>query len=247
MILRAGESRCPKCGRPVYAIDNLITATPWKGVDAIAGFRDGFYHAACFDGLSWRDAYRDLDRRQRLAELDSPGDELVVVARDERFALTLRPAGKRYTLLLLERNRAFVFARPADWHAFREIVAADVPGAAGPIRLGKVGGAWELVQRVPVLVRAEFARTDLTKIRQHFAARGTDPARVPVELGALCRQLGAKPIEASCPLDRLIGTFAWPEADAEPVLTVRVEKWNTVALPAEELDDLRRFLRGLRQ
>ena len=76
-----------------------------------------------------------------------------------------------------------------------------------------------------------------------------EPARSAVNLGAVCRQLDVKPVEVTCPLDRLTGTFAWPEPGAPPAeviaITVQVETWNAVPLSGGELNDLRRFLRGL--
>jgi hypothetical protein len=255
MILMPNATRCPACGRFVYAIDDLFAAQPWVGVGQIPGFEPGLYHYACFRSAPLRDAYLRTDAAAKNRVLDEESPQFLVLARTQTFALALRPAIATYVLYFLPWGRQLEFPGTARWKEFLALmtgpnVLQPTPaGSRGHVRLRREQDGWELATRLLVPIYADFTAADFARVRDHLTARGIDPARVPVELGALCRQLGVKPTEVDCPLDRLTGTFEWPEPPADsarPVtLTVQVESWYTVPLTGGQLEELRGFLRTL--
>ncbi len=255
MILVPHSTRCPACGRFVYATDPLFVAENWKGVEAIRGFVPGIYHDACFQASPHREAYLAIDRSVQNAELDKADEYLVVLGRTPRLALTLRPYTGDYQLRFLVHGRTLRFRGPQRWQEFLARIAGPdgpqptAPADRGDVRVRRSREGWELATRQTVAIVAEFTKADFDRIRQSFAGRGVDPARTPVELGVLCRELGIAPVSVGCPLEYLTGSFTWPDVPDNPTqsfaVTVQVETWNAVPLTTAELEELRRFLLGL--
>jgi hypothetical protein len=253
MILRPHQTKCPACGRFVYATDALFVAENWKGVERIPGFVHGIYHDSCFQNLRHREAYLAIDRAVRNAELDRADEYLVVLGRTNRLALVLRPVGEDFQLSFLTHGRTLRFRGSERWKEFLSRVSA-ADGARttptsdrGSLRLRPTQYGWDLATRQTIAIVAEFASADFDRIRQHLAGLGIDPAKTVVPLGAVCAELRIVPKSVGCPLERLTGTFAWPEpTHADPVVvTLQVESWHSIAQTNEELDELRRFLGAL--
>jgi len=254
MILIPNVTRCPACGRFVYAIDDRFATHPWPGVETIPRFEAGLYHLACFRGLPWRDAFLALDAAEKTRTLDMESPSLTVLARTPVFAVALRPVIEEYQLYCFARGRRLDFRGLAAWSEFvAAITTADgprptLPEARGGFRITRTNGSWELATRQIASIDVELSHADFTRLREHLTARGTDPTRTPVELAAVCRQLAIQPVGADAPVERLTGTFAWPQPGREPsvFLAVNVEWWFAVGLGGDELAALRSFLRDLR-
>jgi hypothetical protein len=255
MILIPHVTRCPVCDRFLYAIDDRFGTHPWPGVEQIPGFEPGLYHYACFRATPNRDAYLRFDAAARNRTLDEENPQFLVLARTQTFALALRPMIATYVLYFLPWGRQLEFPGTARWKELLalttgpDVLQPTPAGSRGHLRLRREQDSWELATRQLVPISADFTATDFARVREHLTSHGIDTVHTPVELGALCRQLGLKPTEVDCPLDRLTGTFAWPEPPADasrPVtLTVQVESWYTVPLTAAQLEELRGFLRTL--
>jgi len=255
MLLMPHSSRCPACGRLLYAMDDLFAVRLWLGEEETPGAPPGIYHYACFLGLPGRDEYLRRDALTTNRMLDEENEYLTILARTSTFALALRPVAETFTLYFIQQGRQFPFRGAAAWRQFLSTIGGSdeprptPPNSAGPLRVRLDQDVWELAIRQQVPIEADFPPADLARLRQTLSSRGTDPARTPVALGGVCEQLGIVPTRISSPLERLTGTFSWPEVPADTTapltVTVQVEKWYTVRLAAAELDDLRRFLRGL--
>jgi hypothetical protein len=121
-------------------------------------------------------------------------------------------------------------------------------GDHGGIRIRRVQEGWEVATQGFVPVELEVTRADCDRLKQYCDKRAINPTRNAIELGTVCSELEISPLSVACPLARLKGTFTWPESLGESVtITVQVETWNSVILPQAELEELRRFLRELRQ
>lgn len=257
MILMPHSTRCPACGRLVYAMDDLFAVRLFLGEEEVPGAPPGMYHYACFLGLPGRDEYLRRDARTTNRVLDEESEYFTVLGRTGAFALALRPVAETFTLYFIQQGRQFSFRGAAAWREFLGAVAdpdqarPTPPNPASPVRLRRDQDFWELAIRQLVPIEADFPQPDFARLHQSLSARATDPARAPVALGLVCEQLGITPTRISSPLERLTGTFTWPDIPTDttaPVMvTVQVEKWYTVRLSAVELDDLRRFLRGLNE
>jgi hypothetical protein len=252
MLLQPNVTRCPACGRFVYATDPLFVAENWKGVEAIRGFVPGIYHDACFRDSPHREAYLAVDRAIRNAELDQADEYLVVLGRTPKLALTLRPVTGDYQLWILALGRMLRLRGEERWREFLARVAGDHPvptpaGDRGDLRLRQTRDGWELATRQVVPIRVELTAPDFDRLRDYLTARGADPTRKPVALGAICGELGIQPRSADCPLELLSGTFNWPETRSEMggVLQVQVETWNTVLLTEVGMTGLRAFLQSV--
>jgi hypothetical protein len=252
MILQPNVTRCPACGRFVYATDGLYVAENWKGVEAIRGFVPGIYHDACFRDSPHREAYLAVDRAIRNAELDQADEYLVELGRTPKLALSLRPVTGDYQLWFLALGRVLRLRGEVRWREFLSRVAGDHPTPTtasdrGDFRLRQTRDGWELATRQVVPIKVELAAADLDRLRESLTTRGTEPARKPVALGTICAELGIQPRSVDCPLDRLTGTFTWPESRSESgdVLQVQVETWNTVPLTEVGMTGLRAFLQGV--
>ena len=252
MILKPHQTRCPACNRFVYATDALFVVENWKGIEEIRGLVPGIYHDACFRDSPHREAYLALDQAVRNAELDRADEYLVVLGRTPRLALTLRPVTGDCQLWFLTLGRMLRFRHTERWQEFLHRVMDDHPvptpaGDRGDVRLRQTREGWELAMRQLVPIAVEWTRTDLERLRDSLTGRGVDPTRTPVDLGTVGRELGLKPVQADCPVDRLNGTFAWPDAPAQPganvTVTVQVEVGNGVVLTTDEFEELRQFLR----
>ena len=128
MILIPNVTRCPACGRFVYAIDDRFATHPWPGVEAIPGFEAGLFHHACFRGLPWRDASLALDAREKNRTLDVESASLTVLARTPAFAAVLRPVIEEYQLYFFLRGRRLHIRGLAAWSEF----VAAVTNVDGP-------------------------------------------------------------------------------------------------------------------
>lgn len=254
MILIPNVTRCPACGRFVYAIDDRFATHPWPGVEAIPGFEAGLFHHACFRGLPWRDAFLALDAKEKNRTLDAESPSLTVLARTPAFAVVLRSVIEEYQLYFLPLGRRLDIRGLAAWGEFvAALTNADgprptLPDSRGGFRIARTNGSWELATRQIAPIDVEFAPADFARLRESLTGRGTDPTRIPVDLALACRQLGIQPSGTDAPLERLTGTFAWSETgrDATSVtLSIKVAWWFTVALSGNELADLRSFLHGL--
>jgi hypothetical protein len=231
----------------------LFQAENWKGTEQIPGFVPGIYHEACFSNSSYRNAYFAIDRRVRNAELDNPGEYLVVVGRTPELALTLRPVTGMYSLYLLGRGWQINFRQPTDWRQFVAHISSPdglLPtpaGDPGGIRIARNREGWDLAMRQEIPGSVELKSSDSERIRQHLTGRGIDPSRTPVDLGALCRQLSIVPVTVGCPLERVIGKFTWPDVSSHSQVTLRVwiEKWYRTRLTSAEMTGLRQFLLSL--
>jgi hypothetical protein len=254
MILQPHVTRCPACGRFVYATDALFVAENWKGVEKIRGFVPGIYHEACFRDSPHREAYLAIDRAIRNAELDQADEYLVVLGRTSKLALTLRPVTGDYQLWFLGLARMLRLRGDERWREFLARVAGDHPvpttaGDRGDLRLRQTRDGWELATRQSVPISLELAVADFDRLRDYLTARGADPARKPVALGTICAELGIVPISTGCPLERLAGTFNWSETPTDlgstVTIMVQVETWHSISLTDAEFEELRQFLRGL--
>jgi hypothetical protein len=255
MILMPHSTRCPACGRLLYAMDDLFAVRLWLGEEEIPGAPPGMYHYACFLGLPGRDEYLRRDAGTTNRVLDEESEYFTVLARTSAFALALRPVIETFVLYFIQEGRQFSFRGAAAWRQFLSTVAGPdlprptPPNSAGPLRVRRDEDFWELATRQLVPIEADFPPPDFDRLRQSLSGRGIDPARSPVALGVVCEQLGITPTRISSPLDRLTGTFTWPEVPSDPArpvtLTVQVEKWYAVRLGGAEMEELRRFLRGL--
>src|SRR5690349_18798207 len=165
MILHPNVTRCPACGRFVYATDPLFIAENWKGVEAIRGFSPGIYHDACFRDSPHREAYLVVDRAIRNAELDQADEYLVVLGRTPKLALTLRPVTGDYQLWFLALGRMLRLRGEERWREFLGRVAGDyqVPTTAsdrGDLRLRQTRDGWEIATRQVVPIQVQLAAAD---------------------------------------------------------------------------------------
>ncbi len=246
MILTPNVTRCPACGRLVYATEPLYVASNWKGVERLAPFAPGIYHDSCFLASPHHEAYLALDRAVQNAELDQPGEYLSVLARTPEWALTVRPYTSDFQLRVLAYGRTLRFRGVPRWQQFFALVIG--PGTPSPdVRVRQTRDGWELSTRQSVPISVAFTRADYDRLHRHLSGRTAVPTRTPTELGAVCRQLGITPSSAGCPLDHLIGTFSWPEVPTggSVTLSVQVETWNRVVLSDAEMTSLRTFLQQL--
>jgi hypothetical protein len=244
----------------VYAIDDVFVAYASPALhEAAPQFESGIYHYPCFRSSPHRDKVLKVFAEAGKTVWPADTAFLTTLARDTDFALTLRPFTGTSTLHFIPWGRQLELSGPNQWQAFRNLVVGPAPaeptaaGWRGQFRLRWDRGGWELAQRLLIPIDADLEPRDLARLRQHLSARDIDPARTPVKLGALCFELNIAPSEVSCPLERLTGTFTWPDGRADPAalvtVTVQVEKAYTIPLTSKELDALRRFLqsRFLRQ
>jgi hypothetical protein len=250
MFLRPHQTKCPACDRFVYATDALFVAENWKGVEKIPGFVPGIYHDACFQNSRHREAYLSIARAVRNAELDQADEYVIVLGRTKSLALVLRPLGEDYQLSFLTRGRTLRLRGSERWKEFLsritavELAPTVTAGDRGPVRVRQTQAGWELATRQSVAIVAELSQVNFERVRQHLTSRGIDPTVTAVPLGAVCSELRIVPKSVGCPLDRLTGTFAWPEpssTDGE-LVTVQVETWHSITVTGEEFDELRRFL-----
>lgn len=252
MILYPGVTRCPSCGRFIYATDDVFAAQPWAGVEQIPGFEPGIYHYPCFLASPHRDAFLELDAEARIRSLGKNTEYVKTLARNSSFALTFRLATEEFTLFFLRLGRQLSFLRSEQWQQF--VCAVALADELHPtfcvrqdtLRLRRDGPEWELAAREFVPIEADFAQPDFARLRKRLTARGIDPARTRVEVGALCLELNIQPSGLSCPLERLTGIFDWPEVPAEtaqPIsITVQVEKWYAIPLSNDEFVAFREFV-----
>lgn len=256
MILTPHHTRCPACGQFVYVMDDLLAVEPGVGIDAINGAVTGLYHYSCFKSVPWREAFLRWDAQVKNQVFDQESQYWLVLGRTEAFALALRPAIETYVLYFLTKGRRFEFHGPAAWQEFRAAIigsqaARPIPATGPRIRVRHLTSGWELSSGLLVPVQADFTSGDFARLQQHLTDRGIDPGRRPVNLGVVCSQLGITPTRISCPLERLIGTFSWPQAAPNPTqpvtLTVRVEQSSTVVLDDVEMKHLRDFLQSLQR
>jgi hypothetical protein len=256
MILTPHVSRCPGCDQFVYAIDDVFVVNPCEELgEAAPHVEPGIYHFQCFESSPHRGkvlkVFADAGRTAWPADTEF----LTTLARGPDYALTLRPFTGTCALHFIPWGRLLEFPRPDQFQEFVHLVAGPGPHRPTPvnwqgrIRLRWDRGRWEIAQRQLVPIEPDFAQPDVARLQKHLTARGIDPARTPVELGAVCRELHIQPSRISCPLERLTGTFAWPDSgnSARPItIKVNVEKWDTVPLTGKELEALRQFLQTVK-
>jgi hypothetical protein len=252
MLLIPHQTRCPACERFVFVTDTLFVAENWKGVEKIRGFVPGIYHDACFRKSPHREAYLAIDREIINAQLDNPNEYLVVIGRTPQLAVTFRDIATVYQLYFLSKGTTLRFRGLENWQRFLALITGPdtlqptAPEERGDIRIRRSHDAWELATRGSTSITIELATADYNRLQQYCMKRRVDPERTPIDIGSLCLELDIKPIVVGCPLERLKGTFSWPETMDETVtITVQIETWNIIPLTQEELEELRRFLREL--
>lgn len=255
MKLIPHSTRCPACGRLLYATDDRFAVRLTQGEKEVPGAPPGLYHYGCFLRLPGRDEHLKRNEVTTGRVLDQQSEFFTVLARTAAFALAFRPAVDTFVLYFIAHGRLMEFRGLPAWRLFlAHLAGPDAPrptasGSANPVRVKRNADGWEVAVRQFAPIEADVSPADLAKLRGHLDGRGVDPSRTPVELGAVGGRLGVSFPRASCPPERLTGTFAWPDAAPGPggvvTITVQVEVWYAVDLTDRVMTALRDFLRQL--
>jgi hypothetical protein len=178
-----------------------------------------------------------------------------VLLRTPKFAVALRPAIDTFCLYFLEEGRRFDFRDVAHWQLFLKFFGttqephATLPSGEAGTRVQPVPDGWQIARRMEVPIECDVTLTEFTQVQQVFRQRGVNPAAVPVNVGAVLRELRIIPTRVSCPVDQLVGRYnltAGASDGSTPLtLTLHADQWTSVVLSkqaAREFCEMARML-----